>query len=260
MWLREGLYDSGVQMLPPTARRGRVLWASPAGEPVRGVCLSLAAWNDETFDFRLRLLAPVVRRGLAVMLLENPHYGRRRPPERRHGTPRTVREFLELGFGTIEEARGLLAGLREAGIARVGVTGYSMGGHMAALTAGSLPWPVRVAALAPSCSPASVFVDGLLSVGTRFASLGEDAPSGRLRLRRLLDRFAVTELPPPPAATDAIIVGTLRDGIVPPTEPQRIADHWGARLRWLDTGHVGAVTLHRAALRAAVVAAMSPRG
>ncbi len=253
MWFREGHFDSPVTLLPPETRRGRVGWAAPIARAPHAVCLVLAAYNDETFDFRLRLMAPLVKAGLAVMLLENPLYGARRLSGRSRGAPRTVEEFLQLGFGTVMEARGLLAGLRSQGVPRTGVVGYSMGGHLAALTAASLSWPVHVVAMAPSCTPSSVFIDGLLSSGTRFDVLDEGTPgSARPRLRALLDRFSVTELPPPRAPEQALIVGTRRDGIVPPGEPQRIADHWKADLRWLDTGHVGAPTRHRSALRQAM--------
>lgn len=250
MWLREGRFESPVSHLPAAARRGRVLWAGPEARAPEGVCVALAAWNDETFDFRLGLLGPLVRRGLVVLMLENPLYGWRRLPGRGRGTPRTVEEFLHLGFGTVCEARGLLAGLREVH-PRVGVVGFSMGGHMAALTAASICWPVRVVTIAPSCTPASVFLDGMLAAGTSSSVLAGEVPAGG-RLRALFDRFSVDRLPPPVAREHALVLGTRRDAIVPPSEPERIAAHWNARLRWLDTGHVGAVTLHRAALRAAV--------
>jgi hypothetical protein len=253
MWLRDGRFESPVSLLPAAARRGRVLWAAPAGRAPKAYGIALAAWNDETFDFRLRLMAPLIRAGLAVLMPENPLYGSRRLSGRRSGSPHTVEEFLQLGFGTVSEARGLLAGLRNDGVQTMGVSGFSMGGHMAALTAASVPWPVGVVAIAPSCTPSSVFIDGLLSSGTRFDLLdGAQPGSGRPKLRELLDRFSVMGLPPPPDVRRALIVGTRRDGIVPPCQPQRIAEHWKAELQWIDTGHVGAVTRHRAALREAI--------
>jgi len=165
---------------------------------------------------------------------------------------RSVAEFLQLGLGTVIEARGLLAGLHSV-YPVTGVVGFSMGGHMAALTAALVPWPVRVVAISPSCTPASVFLDGMLAAGTDLSALtmpgGEDS---RASLRHTLDRFAVDRLPPPAAPEHALVIGTRGDGIVPPSEPAHIANHWGAAIRWIDSGHVGAVTLHRNALRRAV--------
>lgn len=255
MWIREGHFESPVAHLPAAARRGRVLWAGPEAAAPVGVCLALAAWNDETFDFRLKLLAPLVRRGLAVVILENPLYGARRLSQRRTGSPRTVEEFLHLGFGTVCEARGLLAGLRSSH-AVLGVVGFSMGGHMAALTAASLRFSVRVVPISPSCTPSSVFLDGMLAEGTSLTALdADDLAAAHRRLRALFDRFSVDRLPPPASREHALVVGTRRDGIVPPSQPARIAAHWNARLAWLDTGHVGAVTLHRPALREAIAGA-----
>ena len=157
-----------------------------------------------------------------------------------------MHEFLQLGFGTVQEARGLLAGMRARCDRPVGVYGFSMGGHLALLTAALQRLDGPMVAVAPSCTPASVFLDGMLAAGSSLQALGEDAET---RLRELLDRFRVTSLPPPPAASRAAIIAGRRDGIVPPSEPAAIARHWGAPLTWLETGHVGAVTLHRARVR-----------
>jgi dienelactone hydrolase len=136
------------------------------------------------------------------------------------------------------------------GHVRVGVTGFSMGGQMAAMIAASAPFPLAVAALAPSCTPAAVFVQGYLRHAVDVAALG--GPGARELLDRRLRRFDVRALPPPPAGSSAIVVGARRDGIVPPSEPEAIARHWGAELRWLDAGHVSTVLFHQDALRRAV--------
>jgi hypothetical protein len=70
-----------------------------------------------------------------------------------------------------------------------------------------------------------------------------------------LARFSVTNLPAPAIPAAAIVVGTAADGVVPPSDMRRIAEHWGCELRWLPAGHVSAVLRHQGAMREAIRAA-----
>ena len=253
-----GSFESPEARLPRESRRARIRMLLPAqGEPA-AVCLHLAASGDQGFGMRLRLAAPLLARGIAALVLENPYYGDRRPTGQPGAALRTVSDLALMASATIEEGRALLAWLRGVGHRRLGVAGYSMGGQMSAMVGASLPFPLAIAALAPSNTPATVFTEGLLSSHPRFDALarrGEKPAQAREALRRLLLRFAVTSLPPPVEPGAAIVVANRRDGVVAPSDMERIAAHWRCEICWLDTGHVGAVVLHRAALRRAVAAA-----
>jgi dienelactone hydrolase len=253
--VRIGWFDSPEQLLPAEGRRARVQLLLPeTGEP-RAVCVHLAASGDQGFGPRARFAGPLLRRGLAALILENAYYGERRPTGQPGAAVRTVSDLVVMGSATVREARALLAWLRGQGHPRVGVAGYSMGGQMAAVVAASLPFPLAVAAMAPSNSPATVFTEGLLSTHPRWDALtrpGERPEKARAALRERFLPFAVTALPPPAEPRAAVVVGNRGDGVVAPADMQRIAEHWGCEMRWLDTGHVGAVLWHQEALRAAV--------
>jgi hypothetical protein len=45
--------------------------------------------------------------------------------------------------------------------------------------------------------------------------------------------------------------------VVPSSEAERIARHWGCELRWLDGGHVSAVIREHPAMRRAVADAFA---
>ncbi len=255
--VRDGEFESPEVRLPPCARRARVrLLSPPAG--ARAACLLLAATGDQGFAMRTHFAAPLVRDGVAALLLENPLYGARRLPGER-GVPLRVSDLVLMAAATLREARALAAMLR-AGGRRVAVSGYSMGGQMAAVVGATLPFPLAVVPLAPSDSPAAVFTEGMLSRHPRWAALargGATPERARRDLREFLSRFAVTRLPPPREPRAAIVVATRRDGVVPPEEQRRIAEHWGCELRWLPDGHVSAFLRRGPEMRRAIADALA---
>jgi dienelactone hydrolase len=161
-----------------------------------------------------------------------------------------------MGAATFQEGRALMRWVRdELHVTRVGVTGYSMGGQMAAMVGASIPFPCAVVPIAATCSPDSVLRDGVLRHVASWAALvgaGESVEAARVALCEHLARFSVTTLPAPVYPDAAIVVGTADDGVVPPEDMRRIAHHWGCELRWLPGGHVWAVLRHQGAMRAAV--------
>jgi dienelactone hydrolase len=258
--VREGTFPSPEARLPEATRRARVRLLRPlAGEP-RAVCLHFAASGDQGFGARLRFAAPLLERGIAALVLENPYYGERRPAGQPATALRTVSDLVLMATATVREGRSLLAWLERQGHRRLGVCGYSMGGQMCALVAAGWPRPLAVAALAPSDSPASVFTEGLIGAYPRWEALrrpGGSPEEARAELRAYLLRHAVSRLPPPADPEAAVVVANRRDGVVPAAEAERIARAWGCELRWLEGGHVSAVALGQPALRRAVADAFA---
>lgn len=258
--LFEGTFESPEHRLPPCARRARVRLLLPSGEP-RGVAVHLAASGDQGFALRLRFAAPLLVRGIGAMVLENAFYGERRPPNQVGPAIRSVSDLHLMGAATFHEGRALLRWLAEAlGVPLLGVTGFSMGGQMAAMVGATVSFPCAVVPVAATCSPDSVLRDGVLRNLAHWAALagdGEDAEAARRAVCEHLARFSVTNLPAPTCTEAAIVVGTAGDGVVPPSEMRRIAEHWGCELRWLDAGHVSAVIRHQAGMRLAIADAFA---
>jgi predicted alpha/beta-hydrolase family hydrolase len=254
--LLDGSFDSPEERLPACARTARIRVLLPEGEP-RGVAVHLAASGDQGFAVRLRFAAPLLERGIGAVVLENAYYGARRPENQIGPAIRSVADLHLMGSATFQEGRALLRWLQEGlEIPLVGVTGYSMGGQMAAMVGAAAPFPCAVVPIAPTCSPDSVLQNGFIRHVAHWAALmreGEDAEAARRGLCALLARFSVTALPPPRCPEAAIVVGTSQDGVVPPSEMNRIAEHWGAELRWLDAGHVSAVLRHQGDMRRALL-------
>lgn len=260
---RDGVFTSPLaHALPARSSEARVRLLLPDASPRPApVCILLAATGDEGLDGRSRFAAPLLARGIGALVLENPLYGTRRPAGQRGVAVRTVADLVAMGRATIEEARALASWLRTRGHA-VGLSGYSMGGQMAALSAALCPFPVAVVAGAAPHAARVVFVDGLLARATAFGVLargmrsegqGHEGVDVRARLARVLEGTSATRLPAPAPGSAAVLLGARHDGYVHRSAVEALARHWPeAELRWLDGGHVTGFLQHEARRRAIV--------
>lgn len=251
--LREGELVSPDERLPAESRVARVLLVEPREGEARGLVVALSSWGDEGFEDRRRMLAQATAGGVAALILETPFYGARRRVGQEGPRLRYVSDFVAMGRATVLEARALM-GWARARYPRVGVTGYSMGAQMAAMSAVLVPWPAHAVIAACALSPARVFFDGPLRADVERAPLG---PGGLERLRDAMEGLSVLDLPPPHDPLRVRILGTRADGIVPPGDSGAIARHWGAPVRWLDDGHVSALLWRGHAIGQAVLDAFA---
>ena len=78
-----------------------------------------------------------------------------------------------LGYYTVEEGRSLLYWLRNQVkfLGKVGVTGISMGGNLAAYVGLLYPEPIAISTCIASHSPTPIFTDGVLSKRVPFEVL-----------------------------------------------------------------------------------------
>jgi surface antigen len=245
---RDGTFTSPLQLLPKETQTVHV--RSRLREGNGAACVILAGSRDEGYGPREHVFGPLVARGLDLYFLVSPFYGRRRVP----GGPSviTVSDHGLMVLGMVLEARALLENLRQ-GYPNPVVAGYSMGGHMAALTAAVCPFPVACAALATGASASSIYTSGLLSWSVDLDALGGGANSrtaARERLARLFNVADLTGYPQPIRADAAVIAGCTRDGYVQSSETERLYQHWhGSTLRWIPAGHFSALLTRGSALR-----------
>jgi pimeloyl-ACP methyl ester carboxylesterase len=248
---RDGTFTSPLGALPETAKTVHVRGWSRAGNET--ACVMLAASRDEGYGIRERVFGPLIERGIDLYLLENPFYGSRRvgcgPSDI------TVSDHGLMALAMVLEARALLDCLRHR-YQKLAVAGYSMGGHMAAITAAVTPLPVACAALASGASASSIYTQGLLSWSVDLETLGsgdEGRSAARERLRELFDTADVTRYRPPIRVDAAVVSGCVRDGYVLQSETERLHAHWkGSTLRWVRAGHFSALFTQRRALRECV--------
>lgn len=254
----DGWFDAPVAELPRGARSAVVRRLAPVARPERPrpVYVVLASSGDEGFGMRQRLWQPLVAEGaIEVVLLENAMYGARRPDGQNGADVRTVSDQLLMNVSMVDEARALLEWLAREGHEHTGIAGYSMGGSMAALVAALTPRPLAAAVFAAGRSGVPVFTEGLLSRGIDYAALGVGA---RARMAEIfgvadLDRYAA-----PRRAEAAVLVAARRDGYVFAAQVEALAKQWpGSELRWIDSGHAGALVFRGEVLRRAARDAMN---
>jgi alpha/beta hydrolase family protein len=243
----EGSFSSPLSQLPEAAR---IVHLRALTRPEnRMACVLLAGSHDEGYRIRERVFGSLVHRGVDLYLLQNPYYGVRRIS----GGVAAIKvsDQAMMAVGMVVEARALLGSLRSQ-YEKLCVAGYSMGGHMAAITAAVTGFPVACAALATGASASTIYTRGLMSWCVDFSGLARDPAQRSAAKERLHDFFNaadITNFPPPCSVEAAIILGCSRDGYVLQTETQRLHQHWvGSTLRWLNAGHFSALISSRKAL------------
>jgi Alpha/beta hydrolase domain containing 18 len=243
---RDGVFQSPLEALPAAVATAHVRAWTQAGN--ESACVILAASRDEGYWIREQVFLPLTARGIDLFLLESPYYGLRR--DGRGPSEITVADHGLIALGMVLEARALLEHLQPK-YRKLAVAGYSMGGHMAALTAAVSPMPLACAALATGASASAIYTRGLLSWSVDLDTLGGDV--ARDRLRTLFDVADITNFPPPIRVDAAVVSGCTRDGYVLQSETELLHRHWqGSELRWIDAGHFSALMTQRQALRACV--------
>ena len=250
--VRRGSFTSPSSFdLPIETRAVPLEMIEPAAGTNRVVVL-MPAWNDHGFETRRKMAHLLVARGVAAAMFDIPFYGARRIVPQPAQAIRTVSDFMLMGTGAIQEARALLAALRAD--KRVGVSGYSMGGNVAALVSATVPFSVATSVHAASYSPGPVYLDGILSRAIRWEALGGKEASAELRER--LSAVSVLALPVLDHHRAATMVSATRDGFVPPWASEALHRHWpGCELEWIEAGHATLINRHAEALADAIVRA-----
>lgn len=254
-------FDSPAEAwLPREVARARVRHY-PTRNTSRGALVVLAASREEGYDLREAIWAPLAERErVDVFLLENAYYGARRARGQRSASLPTVLDQLRMSVATVAEVDGLVRRLELDGFGRVGVTGYSMGGAIAALAGALVRRPFAVVPMAATLRPSTIYTEGLLSRSVAFDALDPSPAEGRRRLAELFGVADMSRFPPPVAVEASVLVGARSDGFVSREGTLGLARHWGAELRWIRGGHVSALFSGRRAMRRAALDALERLG
>jgi pimeloyl-ACP methyl ester carboxylesterase len=261
--IRQGSYVSPFDApgFPRESRTGYIELVLPqVATHETPVCLHFAATGDEGFARRRIVLAlPLVRHGIGSLILENPFYGKRRPPGQ-HG--KMLNQFVDLylmGAATVQEGRSLMQWLRGEGYGRLGVCGISMGGHMAAQVGALYAAPAAIAACITPHSASAVFTEGILKDYLAWDVLDRELNgSGRAfdLVRNFLNLTDIRHYPVPAKPRACFLVAAATDAYIPPESAMIVHRHWpGSTMQWLRGGHVGAFLFHRQDFLAAIVKA-----
>ena len=262
--LREGHFISPYQAgLPPEGALARVQWIMPEQFDFdTPIAIHFSATGDEGFfPRRVGLAVPLARAGIGSLLLENPYYGGRRPAYQRGFSIQTLSDQFKMNEVTVLEGLSLLRWLRAQGFTRLGVTGVSMGGSMAATVGAWADFPLAIAPCLAPFSPRPAFLEGVLGAAVDWDALRRDyTGTGDVRdyVREVMDLVDLRRIPPPPRCDAVVMVAGSQDAYVLPYSVRELHAHWhGSQLRWVNAGHVTSVVFHHASFRTAVVDAFA---
>ncbi|KAM5191703.1 protein ABHD18 [Mantella aurantiaca] len=139
----------------------------------RPVCIHLAGTGDHYYWRRRTLMArPMIKEaGMASLLLENPYYGCRKPKDQMRSSLKNVSDLFVMGGALVLESAALLYWLEREGYGPLGMTGISMGGHMASLAVTNWPKPIPLVPCLSWSTASAVFTTGVLSKAVNWREL-----------------------------------------------------------------------------------------
>ncbi|KAM3832029.1 protein ABHD18 isoform 3-T5 [Vipera latastei] len=137
------------------------------------VCIHLAGTGDHYFWRRRTLMArPMIKEAsMASLLLENPYYGYRKPKDQLRSCLKNVSDLFVMGGALVLESATLLHWLEKEGYGPLGMTGISMGGHMASLAVSNWPKPLPLVPCLSWSTASGVFTTGVLSKAVNWREL-----------------------------------------------------------------------------------------
>uniref|UniRef100_A0A0P4VV00 Uncharacterized protein n=1 Tax=Scylla olivacea TaxID=85551 RepID=A0A0P4VV00_SCYOL len=138
------------------------VWRTPHLKPT---CLHLAGTGDHGFWRRKMLMAkPLLDDyGIASVILENPFYGCRKPKDQLRSSLHNVSDLFVMGGCLVLESLVIFHWCERQGLGPLGITGISMGGHMASLAATNWPKPLPLVPCLSWTTASGVFTQGVLS-------------------------------------------------------------------------------------------------
>ncbi|XP_071787588.1 protein ABHD18-like [Asterias amurensis] len=142
----------------------------------RPVCIHLAGTGDHGFWRRRTVMArPLLKEHeIASIILENPFYGLRKPKEQLRSSLHNVSDLFVMGGALILETLALLHWCEKEGYGPLGVSGVSMGGHMATLAATNWHKPLALIPCLSWSNATPIFTQGVMSGAIPWKTLASE--------------------------------------------------------------------------------------
>ncbi|KAF5288142.1 hypothetical protein FQA39_LY15486 [Lamprigera yunnana] len=146
----------------------------------RPLCIHLAGTGDHRFWKRRSCMAkPLLKHNMASLLLENPFYGLRKPKTQYRSSLHNVSDIFVMGGCLVLECLVLLQWCENLGFGPLGISGVSMGGHMASLAACNWPKPLVLVPCLSTSTASGVFTEGVMSESINWDLLQKQFKSNR---------------------------------------------------------------------------------
>ncbi|CAI4223168.1 unnamed protein product [Auanema sp. JU1783] len=146
----EGRFRSPHSILYPEQMPGPLRWARWKGifpqHERRGLCIHLAGTGDHSYVRReIGFANDMLRQNqTASIMLQNPFYMDRKPPEQYRSSLLNVSDLFVMGAALMSECNYILNWARKEGYGPLAIAGVSMGGFMASLAGSNMTFPVSI--------------------------------------------------------------------------------------------------------------------
>lgn len=248
---RESLWGCDLQhfTLPsvwPTSRpENRIIWGErlvPPPETQSGAAiLMLHPWVGPGAPLMFRKFGrPLLARGLTLWGCDLPHHIRRRPPDHFSGELAICGDLVavaQTALQAVSDARRVILCAGQAGHARIGVLGYSLGGWLAATLAALEPSLAFAIAIVPPADTEQALQRSPLTAGGIRADL-EASSLSREQIAAVCRLVSPLSHPARLAADRLLVVAAEHDALVEPQGSARLASHWGCALWREPHGHI----------------------
>lgn len=235
------------ELLPDFAQQAYFLLLEPTAGADRLV-IHFAATGDEGYSRRKMICSPLLKHGIAQLILESPYYGKRRNPEQKKAVLPTVLSLMQMSRAALDEGIALARWARANGYKDIMFSGISMGGYQAAAAARECNFATKVTALVPSHSAAPVYTEAALKTACDWPTLYSANPikdmHPLLLMRKILSISDMNRQKARSRSFRASIIGAQKDAYIPEYSVEIVHDSLpGSTLEWIRTGHVGAFLL-----------------
>lgn len=159
------LYMADVMPKEVEIARFQMIMPKSWNSKLKPICVHLGGTGDHYYWRRRTLLAkPLLKEsGIASIILENPYYGVRKPKKQLRSALHNVSDLFVMGGALIMESLVLFNWCERQGWGPLGITGISMGGHMASLAASNWNKPLSLIPCLSWTTASGVFTHGILS-------------------------------------------------------------------------------------------------
>jgi len=208
-------------------------------DPDNPAVLFVHGWLQPSYLSLSETAALLVRRGLAVFVLELPHHLSRRPPGEAHGA-RLVSGDLKLTLDSLVQATAEVSAAAAWLRNRAGglfTMGFSLGGLIAGLHACLAEEPPdEVVLIAPAARPADILIRSPLADRVRRTVFAQGVTPREIR--RVLSPLDLTRLRPRTPPERVYLVAGRGDRAVPVAVLRGLRDRWGCRYEEVSGGHI----------------------
>lgn len=250
-YVASGWMDSEVyaDKLPMESRKvGLVIMRPKRQREGAALGVVLAPTSREAgFRRRWSWAAWLVKRGITVMMVDNPFMGMRKPPHQEGGVLGHFADFPLTCAASAEECRSAVSWMLANGMDRVCVSGVSQGGY-AAIVATLRSDTERVCAVSvvPPHSAEPVIEEGVpgrLCAWDVLADQCGSVETAKARMKPTFERTRIDRIDLTGLSPKVVLIGAKRDRYVPTSSMQTIVNHLGSgcEARWTSGGHVSAI-------------------